>query len=561
MTNEREKNAYDQLLQGVQSFVKKCVNESNRDITTTARIVSIQSDGSYNIDLNGVEYKNIDTIGGECTLNEMVRVIIPQGQYNNMFILKGGSGGGGSITPTPSVSGVSSVNGKTGDVTLNYGDVGALSATTKIPTNTSDLNNDSNYVSDSNYNHTDNNYTTADKNSVATIGDKVDKVEGKQLSTNDFTNDLKNKLSIAYDHSQKTSGNPHNVTKKDVGLSNVPNVATNDQIPTFTESTTLIKLTSGEKLSVAFGKISKAITDLINHIANKNNPHEVTKIQVGLGNVGNFKAVSTVASQGLTDTEKVNARANIGAGTGNSNFSGDYADLSGKPTLGTAASKDVPSSGNASTTQVVMGNDTRLTDARKASDVSAWAKASIKPSYTKSEVGLSNVPNVSTNNQTPTFTKADSRDLPISGETLSILLGKILKWFSDLKSVAFSGDYNDLTNQPTNATTNTNGLMSKDDKTKLDGIDSGANKTTVDSELNSTSTNPVQNKVINDALNDKLSTTGTAAKAIADASGNTITTSYASTIEISGDTLTLKSKSGMTLKTVTLPSSTLQWSE
>ena len=36
---------------------------------------------------------------------------------------------------------------------------------------------------------------------------------------------------------------------------------------------------------------------------------------VGLGNVGNFKAVSTVASQGLSDTEKSNARANIGAGT------------------------------------------------------------------------------------------------------------------------------------------------------------------------------------------------------------------------------------------------------
>ena len=45
------------------------------------------------------------------------------------------------------------------------------------------------------------------------------------------------------------------------------------------------------------------------------NPHNVTKSDVGLGNVGNFKAVSTVASQGLTDTEKSNARANIGAGT------------------------------------------------------------------------------------------------------------------------------------------------------------------------------------------------------------------------------------------------------
>lgn len=35
--------------------------------------------------------------------------------------------------------------------------------------------------------------------------------------------------------------------------------------------------------------------------------------EIGLGNVGNFKAVSTVANQGLTDTEKSNARANIGA--------------------------------------------------------------------------------------------------------------------------------------------------------------------------------------------------------------------------------------------------------
>ena len=55
--------------------------------------------------------------------------------------------------------------------------------------------------------------------------------------------------------------------------------------------------------------------------------------------------------------------------------------------LGTAASKNVPTSGNASTTEVVMGDDTRLTDARPASDVSAWAKASTKPTYTASEVG------------------------------------------------------------------------------------------------------------------------------------------------------------------------------
>ena len=49
--------------------------------------------------------------------------------------------------------------------------------------------------------------------------------------------------------------------------------------------------------------------------------------------------------------------------------------------------------------------------------------------------------------------------------------------------------------------TTTNGLMSVADKKKLDGIDAGANKITVDTSLSSTSTNPVQNKVVNSAIN------------------------------------------------------------
>ena len=55
----------------------------------------------------------------------------------------------------------------------------------------------------------------------------------------------------------------------------------------------------------------------------------------------------------------------------------------------------------------------------------------------------------------------------------------------------------------TTATTSANGLMSKEDKSKLDGIATEANKTVVDSALSSSSTNPVQNKVVNSALNGK----------------------------------------------------------
>ena len=72
----------------------------------------------------------------------------------------------------------------------------------------------------------------------------------------------------------------------------------------------------------------------------------ITKSDIGLSNVGNFKAVSTVASQDLTEAEKSNARANIGAGT--SSFSGNYNDLDGKPSLGNAAAKSVDGSITAS---------------------------------------------------------------------------------------------------------------------------------------------------------------------------------------------------------------------
>lgn len=68
---------------------------------------------------------------------------------------------------------------------------------------------------------------------------------------------------------------------------------------------------------------------------------------------------------------------------------------------------------------------------------------------TAADVGLGNVPNVSTNDQTPTFTEASTRNNIASGEKLSVILGKVQKFFNDLKTVAFSGSYTDLTNTPT----------------------------------------------------------------------------------------------------------------
>lgn len=68
------------------------------------------------------------------------------------------------------------------------------------------------------------------------------------------------------DHKSDKS-NPHNVTASQLGLDKVPNVATNDQTPTYTTASEVAELTSGEKLSVAFGKIKKAVSSLISHLA------------------------------------------------------------------------------------------------------------------------------------------------------------------------------------------------------------------------------------------------------------------------------------------------------
>lgn len=63
---------------------------------------------------------------------------------------------------------------------------------------------------------------------------------------------------------------------------------------------------------------------------------------------------------------------------------------------------------------------------------------------TKTSVGLGNVPNVTTDNQKPTVTEASTRANLASGDTLKTIIGKIKKFFTDLKAVAFSGLASDV---------------------------------------------------------------------------------------------------------------------
>lgn len=193
-----------------------------------------------------------------------------------------------------------------------------------------------------------------------------------------------------------------------------------------------------------------------------------------------------------------------------------------------------------------------------ASDVYAWAKASTKPSYTKSEVGLGNVDNTadsaksvkyatsagSAGSATKANRVADYNDTSksiqigysgngITGDAIKYIAGyttgdggDVSAKIKDISKDALKGWIGSLPANGGNsttvnghtvnsdvpagakftdttyglATTSSSGLMSYSDKSKLNGIASGANKTVVDSTISQSSTNPVQNGVITKRL-------------------------------------------------------------
>ena len=93
--------------------------------------------------------------------------------------------------------------------------------------------------------------------------------------------------------------------------------------------------------------------------------------------------------------------------------------------------------------------------------------------------------------------KADDNELFIITDTPTFSL--------KIGNVTYDGTSNVSANT---ATQSASGLMSAADKKKLDGIATGATKNIVDTALSSTSTNPVQNKVIKTELDKKLDKTG-----------------------------------------------------
>lgn len=93
----KEQNAYEQLTKGIKIYVNKEVDSAKFDKTYIGRITTINSNNTYSVEINTLIYDNIKTMGGECELNEMVKIKAPQNNMNNMYIEKYSGGGGGEI--------------------------------------------------------------------------------------------------------------------------------------------------------------------------------------------------------------------------------------------------------------------------------------------------------------------------------------------------------------------------------------------------------------------------------------------------------------------------------
>ena len=380
----------EELLQSIDIIAQNAAKNGVK--IYTAIVTAVGDNNTCSVRVNGKTHSNIAYYGDAPTVNKSYRVFCPNGSMNQAFIITGGGSsgesaytlpiasadvlggikvgagltistegtlsatGGGTadavewnnvldkpttiagygitdakidgnnvvlgdktITPytpsNPPTYPVDSVNGKTGVVVLSAADVGALPNTTVIPDKTSQLDNDSGYITDS----------------ALTGYAKKTEIPTK---TSELTNDSGYITNTALEPYAKTVDIPTKTSQ----LNNDSGYITANDVP--------VKSVDG------------ATGDVVTN------------------------AVKTT-TQTLTETQKQQARTNIGAGT--SSFDGDYNSLTNKPTIPTKTSQLTNDSG--------FITDAALTGYAKTTDIPTKTSQLENDSYyiTASEAPVTSV--------------------------------------------------------------------------------------------------------------------------------------------------------------------------
>lgn len=197
-------------------------------------------------------------------------------------------------------------------------------------------------------------------------------------------------------------------------------------------------------------------------------------------------AVRYDAKQTLDEAQQFQARKNIGAvGNDSPQFQGFLTLSPANETLGSGVGLSPTGSGHKYTLDISdadEGNPTLLTGVKTPTDADANAAATVEYVKNKvSEVAASGGVDV---------------DNALSATSTNPVQNKVIT--SALAKKAGTAV----------ATESANGLMSKADKAKLDGIAAGATKITIDSAMSGSSNNPVANHVVKQYVDDKVAAAG-----------------------------------------------------
>jgi hypothetical protein len=208
------------------------------------------------------------------------------------------------------------------------------------------------------------------------------------------TNDFTNELKAAYNGHLNNTSNPHNTTKVQVGLGNADNTSDINK-PISTATQTVLD--------------NKASTTALNsHINNTNNPHATTKAQIGLGNADNTSDINKPIST-ATQTALDNKASMTALNSHINNTNNPHATTKAQVGLGNADNTSDINKPISAAAQTALNSKVDKEDGKGLStnDFTNELKAAYNGhlnnnsnphNTTKAQVGLGNVPNLDTTN-------------------------------------------------------------------------------------------------------------------------------------------------------------------
>ena len=326
-----------------------------------------------------------------------------------------------------------------------------------IPTKTSDLTNDSNFAVDANYVHTDNNYTTAEKNKLAGIaaGAEVN-VQSNWTQTNSSADDfIKNKPSIP----TKTSD-----------LTNDSGFITTSAIPTkvsaFTNDAGYLNEIPDD--SVGLNQLDSTIVNALNNINNKANTADLAAVAFS----GSYNDLTNRPTIPAKISDLTNDSGFITSADYASSATGGVVKITNAFGITMSESGEVKGVVVSGTDYPAMWNDAIVSKGTLENALSTKSFATLSDVPTKTS-DLTNDSNFVSNTSYATASTGGvvkvGSGLSITNGVLSTTGGGVadaVEWDNVLNkptfaTVATSGSYNDLSNKPTIPTVNDGALIIK----------------------------------------------------------------------------------------------------